>query len=139
MGRCILRCTNNGRRTEANRANPRTPNFDGHIVELVEQNGDHAATQFTWDIFMLCGPLERAAQYGNNGKHNQETSPLSCPDNLAFRQDGTLIIATDGQIKTVNANDGMYFVPTTGEQRGIARQFFSGVPGGEVCGPAFTP
>lgn len=36
-----------------NAANPRPQDKYGHIIELVERNGDIAATSFRWGIFML--------------------------------------------------------------------------------------
>ena len=35
-------------------------------------------------------------------------------------------------------NDGVFAVPVEGASRGVLRQFLSGVPGGEVCGPEFV-
>ena len=52
--------------------------------------------------------------------------------------DGLLWIATDGQPSTLNQNDGVYACPTEGPSRGWNRQFISGIPGGEVCGPEFS-
>ena len=51
----------------------------------------------------------------------------------------TCWISTDGQIKTVDKNDGIYQVITEGPFRGMTRQMVSGLPGGEMCGPCFTP
>ena len=44
---------------ETDAANPRANNFAGHIIEIVEEGNDHAATTFTWDIFILAGDLDR--------------------------------------------------------------------------------
>ena len=38
-----------------NAANPRTPNPWGHIIRWDEDGGDHAATTFDWDLFLLAG------------------------------------------------------------------------------------
>ena len=48
-------------------------------------------------------------------------------------------VATDGQPATIKHNDAVYVVEVEGPQRGVAKMFMSGLPGGEVCGPAFTP
>ena len=52
--------TNNSARTTVRRrikasaqANPRVPNFNGHIIELSEDGGDYASHKFTWEIFLL--------------------------------------------------------------------------------------
>lgn len=64
---------------------------------------------------------------------------MSCPDNIAFDDAGRLWVATDGQPATIKHNDAVYVVEVEGPQRGVAKMFLSGLPGGEVCGPAFTP
>ena len=136
-GHVFIALTNNSERNaeQVDAANPRGPNKHGHILELIEANDDAASEQFTWSIFLRCGPIDADAWY----QDHQDASPLSCPDNLSFLADGTLIVATDGQIKSVKANDGLYLVPTSGTNRGKAKQIFSGIPGGEVCGPFVTP
>ena len=120
-------------------ANPRPENQHGHVIELTEAGDDHTATTFTWEIFMLCGdPNNPDDQTFFGGADPSGVSPISSPDNLVFDNTGNLWIATDGQINTFGKNDGIYMVPTEGPSRGGAYQFFSGVPGGEVCGPEFT-
>lgn len=135
-GRVYIACTNNTRRTPAQTGgvNPRGPNRHGHIVEIEEADDDAGATAFRWTLLLTAGP----AGVGRYGGH-ADASPLSCPDNLAFDRGGNLWIATDGQIRTVGANDGVYRVPVRGPDRGNPKQFLSGVPGGEVSGPCFTP
>lgn len=44
-------------------ANPRPENKYGHIIELTEDGDDHAATVFTWEIFLLCGDPEDETTY----------------------------------------------------------------------------
>jgi secreted PhoX family phosphatase len=39
----------------------------------------------------------------------------------------------------LEVNDGVFAVPTDGPDRGYLKQFFAGVPGGEVSGPVFNP
>lgn len=43
-------CTNNTQRTpeQVDAANPRPRNRHGHVLEIFEEGGDHAATQFRW-------------------------------------------------------------------------------------------
>ncbi|MDA3961154.1 MAG: PhoX family phosphatase [Planctomycetota bacterium] len=135
-GRIYIACTNNTRRApaQAGGPNPRGPNRYGHIIELEEAAGDAGATTFRWTLLLTAGP---PGQSDYNG--HADASPLSCPDNLAFDRQGNLWITTDGQTKTVAANDGVYRVPLKGDQRGNPKQFLSGVPGGEISGPCFTP
>ncbi|MDR7440009.1 MAG: PhoX family phosphatase [Armatimonadota bacterium] len=56
-GTVYVVCTNNGWRTatQVDPANPRAVNRHGHVLELFEAGGDHAATRFRWQIFLLSG------------------------------------------------------------------------------------
>ncbi len=137
-GKVYLVCTNNSRRTldETTKANPRPENLHGHIIEITEDGNDHAATSFTWEMFLLAGdPSQGSTYYG--GFATDEVSPISAPDNLTFDLDGNIWISTDGNQLAIN--DGLFAAPTEGEERGYVRQFFSSVPGAEVSGPIFTP
>ncbi|MFB3817167.1 MAG: PhoX family phosphatase [Candidatus Methylomirabilales bacterium] len=135
---CVL--TSNDRRTpdRVDRANPRANNKYGHILELVEDGGDHAGTRFRWEIFILAGdPKQPAHQAFYQGR--TDVSPFAGPDNLAFDTAGRMWVATDGMDDTLEANDGVWVVDPDGPFRGRARQFLSAPTGAEVCGPAFTP
>lgn len=136
-GKVYLSCTNNSRRTldEIDMANPRPNNFAGHIIEFTEEGGDHAATRFTWEIFILAGdPEDGGTWYGGH----EGVSPLAAPDNLTFDLDGNIWISTDGIGNSMEGNDGLFMAPTEGEERGLTRQFFSTVPGAECSGPIFN-
>lgn len=122
----------------ADATNPRAKNRSGHVLELVERDGDHAATRFTWSFFLLCGDPDDEGTYFA-GFDRRQVSAIACPDNLAFDRAGNLWIATDGQPEALGMNDGLYSVPVTGPQRGHVKRFFSAVPGAEVTGPEFTP
>ena len=125
---------------EINAANPRPVNKDGHIIEVTEDKDDYTATKFTWDIFLLCGhPSDETAKFGDEQFERGVVSPISSPDNIIFDLDGNLWIATDGQPSAIGANDGFFICPVAGPERGKVQQFFSSVPGSEVCGPEFTP
>jgi secreted PhoX family phosphatase len=117
-------------------ANPRLNNRWGHVVEFEEEGGDNAATQFRWELLIVCG--DPAATPGTYfaGFDPALVSPISCPDNLDFDDAGNLWIATDGAPASpgfTTVNDGIYAVPVEGEARGYLRQFLSGVPGCEVA------
>lgn len=158
-GKVYVALTNNTARTTVASdpgevaANPRLNNAWGHIIEMREEGDDAGATGFTWDIFILCGDP-------NNPTHGtffagfdpSQVSPLSSPDNLIFDDDGNLWIATDGMTGSKDfedttlgvgttgrgVNDGVFPVPVEGGDRGYLRQFLSGIPGGEMCGPEFS-
>jgi len=162
-GRVYLTMTNNSARTTLRRdsgetaANPRVPNFSGHIIELEEgDEGDHAATTFEWRIFLLCGNptidlktrqkqlkpgLDSKATFFAGYAEADKLGKVASPDNIAFDGAGNLWIATDGQPSNAdigNPNDAMHVVPTEGPDRGYLRQFLSGPKGCEVCGPEFA-
>jgi uncharacterized protein len=139
-GKVYVVMTNNTRRTpeQVDKANPRPENKHGHVIELAENGDEHSATAFHWDLLIACGdpnnPSDNASYQGHKA-----TSWMSCPDNIAFDDAGRLWVATDGQPATIKQNDAVYVVEVEGPQRGVVKMFMSGLPGGEVCGPAFTP
>jgi hypothetical protein len=136
-------CTNNTDRGKEGRAgkdkaNPRDDNRHGHIIEIVENGNDHAATKFQWSLFLVCGDPNDASTY-YAGFPKEQVSPISCPDNIAFDAKGNLWIATDGQERALQVRDGFFAVPTEGAERGKLIQLMASVVGSEVCGPEFTP
>ncbi len=146
-GYAYVALTNNTRRTEdqVDAANPRPSNSFGHIVEIRELNGDAAAEQFNWDIFMLCGEPGSESSDTPSGRtyfagyDETQVSPIANPDNLAFGTDSVLWIATDGQPRTaVGGNDGIFACPTEGPERGHNQQFLSSVAGCEVASLVFN-
>lgn len=73
-------------------------------------------------------------------------SGFSSPDNLAFDSNGDLWVVTDissgGQNKGVHKsfmNNGLFVIPTSGPDQGVALQFASGPVESELTGPFFTP
>lgn len=145
-GKVHIALTNNSRRTAPNEANPRVNNQHGHIIELIEDGDDAAALGFRWNILIKCGDPKVPAHDTSFGDLADPVaagvSPISDPDNLVHDDDGNLWIATDGQFFSGSAgfgqNDGIFAVEMEGDNRGLLRQFLSGVPGGEVCGPEFS-
>jgi secreted PhoX family phosphatase len=161
-GHVYLSCTMNTLRTDAARgqagadaASPRSPNPSGHILEVLEDGGDPAATRFRWEVFVLAGdphagglltaiprtdglPLPLDATYYGGFGDAEEISALANPDNLGIDRDGNLWIVTDGAQPNGN-NNGCFACPTAGEWRGAARQFMSGPVGAEICGCEITP
>ena len=141
-GKVYLALTNNTSRTDRDidKANPRSNNRFGHIIELTEDNGDHSALRFFWEIFILCGDGKNRA-HGTffAGYDPSQVSALANPDNIAFDSKGNLWIATDGQPNTLGINDGIYAVATDGTERGNVKQLFSGVVGAEAASLVFNP
>jgi secreted PhoX family phosphatase len=171
-GRVYIACTKNGSRERdskranftnreidlgADAANPRLLNDFGHVIELVEDGDDAAATRFRWSVFLLAGDprvpgsrfltrtedlvagrIERGDTYYAGYPDASQVSPIACPDNLGFDPQGRLWIVTDAESNLI-ANNGCYVVPTAGPDRGLLRQIASGPVGCEICGCEFTP
>lgn len=133
-GKVYVALTNNDNRAEAgypgvDEANPRTMNKNGQVLELVD---DHAGTEFTWSLLLVCGDPAAADTYFA-GFDKSSVSPISCPDNVAFDPHGNLWISTDGN--ALGANDGLFAVAVEGDRRGETKQFLSVPVGAETCGP----
>jgi secreted PhoX family phosphatase len=94
-GQVYFTLTNNTRRTDAqvDAANPRAQNRFGQIIRWREANDDHAATRFSWDLFLIAGP-EGESRIAGNATVNADNM-LACPDGLWFDADGRMWIQTD--------------------------------------------
>ncbi|OEH93283.1 PhoX family protein [Bacillus solimangrovi] len=105
-------------------------NFHGHITRLFEDKDDLGSLTFNFEIFAAGG----------------RQSGFSAPDNLTFDSSGNLWTVTDISSSKHNKgiyesfkNNGMFVIPTTGENMGNAYQFASGPVESELTGPSFTP
>jgi secreted PhoX family phosphatase len=111
------------------------PNVHGEIWRLEDSGG--AGTGFTWMRWKAGGPDARSGS----------GHIFAAPDNLAFDPDGNLWVVTDISTVRLNTdsrftvfqNNGMFFVPTSGPDAGIAHQFASGPCESELAGPSWTP
>jgi len=120
--------------------NPRTPNPYGHIVRWRERHGDHTATRFEWDIFVLAGDPAYDPQVDLD-----ESNIFGSPDGLWFDDDGRMWIQTDISNSSQNRADRGYdniknnmmlaADPDTGE----VRRFLVGPRGCEITGVVTTP
>lgn len=138
-GRVYVMLTNNGARADnqIDAANPRGPNNFGHIIEIVEPEGDFASLESRWEILIRCGDPARP-EYG--ALWNPETSAqgwFGSPDNCAIDPSGRLWVSTDGNEGT-GANDGLWAVETDGPERAKGKGFFRAPLGAEVCGPCYS-
>ncbi|HWV35148.1 MAG TPA: alkaline phosphatase PhoX, partial [Thermomicrobiales bacterium] len=138
-----LVCTNNTKRgtdgmPDVDESNPRPENSTGHIIEITENDNDHAATTFTWEMFLLAGDPEDESTWFA-GFPKESVSPIASPDNITFDTAGNIWISTDGLPSSFEGNDGLFATPVEGSERGYLRQFFSSVDGAEVSGPIFNP
>lgn len=116
----------------ADAVNPRNENKNGQIVEITD---NHAGTDFTWDLLLVCGDPGKADSYFA-GFDKNKVSPISCPDNLAFDSHGNMWVATDGN--ALKSNDGLFAVALEGPNRGETKQFLTVPKGAETCGPVIT-
>jgi secreted PhoX family phosphatase len=142
-GRVYFTLTNNTRRTaeQVDAANPRARNQFGQIIRWREQGDDHAATRFTWDLFLIAGP-EGDSRLAGNAPVTADNI-LACPDGLWFDADGRLWVQTDigeaeqnrGALAPFGNNQMLCANPETGEMR----RFLTGPPGQEITGVITTP
>jgi uncharacterized protein len=142
-GMVYFTMTNNPDRKEGDTdaVNPRAANRFGQIVRWTEEQGDHAATRFRWELFLLGGDADTGRDLA--GRPLGGDSLLACPDGLWFDADGRLWIQTDigesGQNKgpyTPFGNNAMLCAdPKTGE----IRRFLTGPVGQEITGVVTTP
>lgn len=142
--------TNNSSRTNANPndPNPRNTNRHGHIIRWAEAGGDHSATSFEWDIFLLAGDGGESGQVNLtgrdlNGQVLGQEAYMSSPDGLWIDRDSRIWIQTD--IGESSQNTGVFEIfgnnqmfaanPQTGE----IRRFLVGPVGQEITGVITTP
>ena len=133
--------------------NPRPANQFGHILEILEHDGDVAARRFRWNVFLLAGDpqapgsrllvdsadlvpgrLTATDTYYAGRPSGEDLAPIGCPDNLALDPDGNLWIVTDGA-QPRGDNNGGFAVPIAGPERGLLRQFMS-APAERRCAAA---
>ena len=139
-GRVYAMCTKNPSRKNRGIASAVPNNRFGHIIELIEPDGDFAATRSTWDVLVQCGDPNAPGSQTTWHSSVTDAGWFSCPDNVAIDYDNRLWVATDqGSAWAENGRtDGIWVVETEGNQRGLAKHFYSAPVGAEVTGPQFT-
>jgi secreted PhoX family phosphatase len=146
-GQVYCTLTNNSGRTTADDANPRTNNRYGHIIRWSERGGDPAATRFDWDIFVLAGDRDLAANAGTPHAGNIRGDSFGSPDGLWFDGTGRLWIQTDissAALGTGTGAGGYANMPNNmmlaaNVATGEVRRFLTGPKGCEVTGMTSTP
>jgi secreted PhoX family phosphatase len=141
-GKVYVMLTNNDKRKadQTDAANPRAENKFGHIIELAVPDGDHAASQFRWEILVRCGDPSVAEVGATFSSDTTRNGWFGMPDNCAIDADGRLWVATDGNgPKATGRTDGVWAVDTEGDARGTSKLFYRVPVGAELCGPCFTP
>ncbi|WP_017590084.1 PhoX family protein [Nocardiopsis ganjiahuensis] len=135
-GKVYCALTNNSAREpgQADEPNPRGPNRYGHILEIIEDGDDNAATTFGWNVPLVCGDPEDDDTY-YAGFDKSKVMPISAPDNLAFDKHGNLWISTDGQPGSLGTADALHVMPVEGRFRGELKTFATVPVRAEACGP----
>ena len=138
-GTAYLTLTNNTSSAKVlSAANPRKPNVWGHILGWNEAGGDHAATAFRWELFLIAGQ----GRGSGDGSTIADSDAFGSPDGLWADPDGRLWIQTDGS-QPSGANDQMLAADpgVRDDAHGTpeVRRFFTGVKNGEVTGVVCTP
>lgn len=141
-GKVYVMLTNNTKRKaeQVDGANPRAENAFGHIIELIEDGGDFAATKGKWEILLKCGDPSVADVGASFSTSTTANGWFGMPDNCAIDAAGRLWVSTDGNgPKETGRTDGLWAVDTEGEARATSKLFFRVPIGAEMCGPLFTP
>jgi secreted PhoX family phosphatase len=131
-------------------ANPRANNQFGHIIAMVPPGAgassdidraiDHAATDFTWELPILCGNPNDPAHGAQYHPAVSANGWFAAPDNIAFDSQGHLWVATDHkQWPGIGFSDGLYACAVDGAEAYLTKHFFRVPIGAEMCGPEFTP
>lgn len=116
--------TNNSGRTEANAANPETPNSDGHIIRTLDDN-DHLGTTFSWEIYILASSTR------------DTEGVFTDPDAAYIDQDGRLFIGTDGG--QPDSLQDQLVVFDTNQEVPEPKRLLVGVSSDEITGFTITP
>ena len=120
--------------------NPRAGNLYGQIVRWAPDGGDHLASGFAWDLFVVAG---NPAVHGGADAGSRNVTPdnmFNSPDGLAFDRNGLLWIQTDGDYSDAGDfagqgnNQMLVGDPATGE----IRRFMVGPRQCEVTGVAWS-
>mgnify|MGYP001183242943 FL=1 len=124
-----------------NMPNPRRKNPYGHILRWTPKNKDHAARDFTWDIFVFAGnPYEHSDLKGGSWNINTDNM-FNSPDGLRFDSNGNLCIQTDGNYSNegdfagMGNNQMLMGDPTTGK----IHRFLVGPRECEITGLTWSP
>ena len=144
---CLTNNKNRGRKpnkggdpTPVGGPNPREGNLYGQIVRWRPSGGDHLATTFAWDLFVVAGNPAVHAGPNAGSKNVSPDNMFNSPDGLAFDSKGMLWIQTDGNYSNVKGfagqgnNQMLVGDPATGE----IRRFMVGPRQCEVTGIAWS-
>ncbi|MGI9365510.1 MAG: PhoX family protein [Rhizobiaceae bacterium] len=120
--------------------NPREANKYGQIVRWRPSSGNHASTEFEWDLFVMAGnPVVHSGAKGGSANVN-EGNMFNSPDGIIFDSKGLLWIQTDGNYTDEKDfagqgnNQMLVGDPSTGE----IRRFLVGPKECEITGMCWS-
>ncbi|MBB5720702.1 hypothetical protein FHS72_000306 [Loktanella ponticola] len=120
--------------------NPRDANNYGQIVRWRPENDDHAAIDFTWDLYVMAGNPTVHDDLNAGSDNINEGNLFNSPDGMMFDSTGMLWIQTDGDDSNEEGYAGMgnnqmlAGDPATGQ----IERFMTGPNGSEVTGLAWS-
>ncbi len=148
-GKVYVMLTNNNKRNNSTRkvrkhtnaANKREKNDFGHIIEIAENEANHAALKARWDIVVQCGDPAKPELGAKWHRKTSKNGWFGSPDNCVVDPLGRLWVATDQGRKwnKTGKADGLYALETSEKLRGYSQMFFRVPVGAELCGPCFLP
>lgn len=129
-----------GDETPVGGPNPRAENQYGQIVRWFPADNDHAATGFTWDLYVMAGnPTVHSDAYA--GSANVTAGNMfNAPDGMMFDSTGLLWIQTDGD----DSNEGDFAGQGNNQMlagdpaTGAIARFLTGPNGSEVTGLSWS-
>ena len=133
-GWLYLACSGNGARRpdQVDRLNPRPGNRSGHIVEIIPESGDHAASEAAASVLLLGGaPPPRLAGLAGSWP--------DAPATLAVDGAGRLWIGTDHAGLVGPQPDILFGCDTAGPGRGLPLPLYGAPRGGAIGGAAMSP
>jgi secreted PhoX family phosphatase len=100
----------NPRTYEASGSDGRDGNANGHIIRWREDNNDHGATEFQWDIFLFGAPSTQSSDV--NVSALTADNDFSSPDGLLIDARGVMWIQTDdGAYRDTTNNQMLVAIP----------------------------
>lgn len=116
----LVACTNNIKRLDPH----------GYILAIEEENQDPLSLRFKSYKWLECGP----------------DSGMSCPDNFEIDKNGNIWVTSDMTEKLRDTfpykglgHNGLFYIPTSGEDKGVVYQVASAPRDAEFSGPCFSP
>jgi len=121
--------------------NPREKNKYGQVVRWTPEKGDHTATDFEWNLFVLAGnPTVHKEGLKAGSKNIHAGNMFNAPDGVHFDSKGKLWIQTDGKysnkgdFQDMGNNQMLLANPETGE----IKRFMVGPKECEITGFAHS-